>query len=156
MICRVCLVVALVIALVAPASAQSSAHFSMKRIAAVSGSATMMSTNFNTGVVGPQESPSGGASFCNFGNEVGLGFWSVLEDISVPIVLTGHRSQVDPLHVVDLSWSGDEPAYQLYRAYTPSDVFNPANLDRETAQCAANDELASQSNIIFYSVIKKP
>jgi hypothetical protein len=146
---------ALLMVLVSPAWAQSSAHYSMKRIAMVSGSASLTSSHFSTNVVGPQESPSGGASFCNVGRKTGLGFWSVLGQISVPIILTAQRNAADPLDV-DLTWSGAETTFQLYRAYAPANVLDPGNLDRETTQCSATDQLAFQSNEIFYSVIKKP
>jgi hypothetical protein len=74
---------------------------------------------------------------------------------AVPILLTGRRSLVDPLDV-DLQWSGAASTYQLFRGYSPVDIFNPANLDRETDLCTGTDAFAFQSNLIFYSVIPRP
>ncbi|MBZ5639922.1 MAG: hypothetical protein LAO51_14340 [Acidobacteriia bacterium] len=67
----------------------------------------------------------------------------------------GSRNIADPLNV-DLRWSGAESTYQLFRAYTSVDIFNPANLDRETGTCNATDALAFQSGVIFYNVIPRP
>ena len=147
--------VSLLIVLVTPAAAQSSAHYSMKRISLVGGSANMASSSFTANAVGSQESPVGGASFCNVGPATGLGFWSVLGHVAVPIVLSAQRDTADPGNV-DLFWSGADPTYQLYRAYTPSGIFNPANLEAETSSCSTTDPLALQSSLIFYSVIRKP
>ena len=152
---RILIVLMMSVSWVRAAFAQSSATFAMKRLSIIAGSAIMTSAHFSTDMVGPQESPVGGASFCNVGSRTGLGFWSVLGRISVPIVLTARRSTVDPLDI-DLSWSGAEPAFQVYRAFTPADVLNPGNLDRETSVCSATDTLASQSDLMFYNVIPKP
>jgi len=140
--------------LASSAVAQSSASYST-RVSWVGGSAPMVSTNFASTLVGPQASPSGAASVCNTGTEASLGFWSVLGRLSVPIVLTAQRGAADPLDV-ELYWSGADAGYEVYRAFGPLDVFNPANLDRETTLCSATDSLAFQSDLIFYNVVRRP
>lgn len=139
----------------ATAFAQSSTHYSMKRVGTSAGAVAMTSTNYSNRASVGQESPVGSASFCNVGSRTSTGFWSVLGVGAVPIVLTGRRNASDPLDV-DLSWSGADPIYQVYRAFTPADIFNPANLEGETSSCSTTDMLAFQSNLIYYSVIRRP
>jgi len=141
-------------ALLTPLFAQSSAHFFMKRVSLNAGAGAMASTNYSNSLSTGQ-SLVGSASFCNAGSRTTAGFWSVLGVAPVPLILTGRRNVADPFEV-DLSWSGVDTVYQLYRAFTPTDVLNPGNLDRETSSCNATDKLAFQSDIIFYSVIPKP
>jgi hypothetical protein len=148
-------VVILLSGMVVPVLAQSSAHYSMKRVAVAAGAATMSSTNFSGSMSATSESPSGSASVCNAGARSTVGFWSVFGVAQVPIVLAAKRNALDP-QSVDLQWSGADLRFQLFRDYTPEDMFNPANLDRETTTCSATDQLAFQSNSVFYSVIKKP
>jgi len=135
--------------------AQSSAHFSMKRLSLASGAATMTSTSYTNSATASQVSPSGAASFCNVGSRTATGFWSVLGVVSVPIVLTARRSTTEPADV-DLLWSGADPVFQLYRAFTPEDVLSPVNFELETPLCTATDTSALQSDRIFYNVTPKP
>ena len=55
-----------------------------------------------------------------------------------------------------LLWTGAADTFQVYRAFTPEDILDPANLYTESASCDSMDGNASQSNIIFYKVVPKP
>jgi hypothetical protein len=155
MMCRFAGALAVSTLLALPALAQSSAHYSVKRSAVVSGAAALSSSNFRNNATGPQYAVSGGSSFCNTGRRNEMGFWSVSGQTLVPIVLTTKKNPSDPLDV-DLSWSGTAATYQFFRAYTPTDVLNPGNLEFETNQCSTTDLFAFQSPRVFYSVIPKP
>ena len=65
-----------------------------------------------------------------------------------------HQNELDP-DLLDLSWTGAEDTFQVYRAFTPEDVLNPANLFLETVTCSEMDTTANQSDIFFYKVVPK-
>ena len=139
-----------------PASAQQSESSSMDRIVLTAVGNTASSSNFETTVVIGQDSPSGASSFCNSGFVNSLGFWSVLGDLPVPIQLHLDKSDGDP-SVVDLSWSGADDVFQLFRSASPVNlVDSPENLYLETSLCDAIDDRASASNLLFYLVVRKP
>ena len=151
----VCLVSLLVVILQSPAVAQESSTFVMERISVAVGATKSTSASFENTAVVAQESPSGANSFCNTGFVNSLGYWSVLGDLPVPIRLTVGINELDP-GSLDLSWTGVDDVFQVYRAFTPEDILNPANLYQETMVCAAMDNNAFQSDIIFYKVVPRP
>jgi hypothetical protein len=152
---RITLAAALLSLVDATVLAQSSATYAIKRMETVSGSLGITSAHFEGHVSGGGQAPGGSASFCNNGNELSLGFWSLLGPISVPIVLNARKNHVDPANV-DLYWSGNAAIYQVFRSSSPEEILNPANHDRDTPFCGADDHLASQSAIVFYMVVPKP
>ena len=138
-----------------PVSAQESPSFVMDRVSATAVGNTTVSANYETTVVMGQESPTGAVSFCNGGFINSFGFWSVLGDLSVPIRLEVARDSIDP-SVVQLSWSGADDLFQVFRSLTPEDALDPLNLDDETSACSAADLEAGSANLIFYQIIAKP
>ena len=73
-----------------------------------------------------------------------------------PTGLTGTR--ISPQDV-DLSWTGSEEAFQVYRSTTPDHVLDPVNLLLpDTATCAHTDDgaLTSQSPNWFYKIVPRP
>jgi hypothetical protein len=132
--------------------AQESPSYSMDRVTAISMGTTVSSSNYETTVVMGQDSPAGAASYCNSGFIGSFGFWSVLGDLPVPIRLEVEKDSGDP-SVVQLSWSGADDLFQVFRSLTPDNVLDPINLDGETAACAAADSQAGTADLIFYKII---
>jgi hypothetical protein len=141
---------------VSPVAAQSSAHYVMKRITPSSGAQVSTSPHRKNSIVAGSVSPPGAESFCNTGYVNSLGFWSVQGALPVPIQLNAKRNTLDPTGSVDLMWSGADALYRVYRAFSPQNLLDPANIDRETPACDGTDTRGYQSNIIFYTVVRKP
>jgi hypothetical protein len=136
---------------VSRASAQESPSFVMNRITLAAGSQTIASPSFEATVTVGQEGPAGAASVCNASWTDSLGFWSVLGDLPVPLVLTVAPSAVDP-QIVVLSWSGNQPQFQVYRGFSPQSLVSPANLDQTVNVCTANDPNASPFSSLYYDI----
>ncbi|HKQ98818.1 MAG TPA: hypothetical protein VJV75_13150 [Candidatus Polarisedimenticolia bacterium] len=136
-------------------AAQESPSFILHRLSIAAASQTIGSAHFETTLTVSQESPVGAASICNTSLTNSLGFWSVLGDLPVPVILTLRRNAVDP-QAIDLTWTGNAPTFQVYRDYTPQNVVSLANLERTTALCSATDSLAFQSNVIYYEIEALP
>ena len=146
----------LLVVILQPATeAQKSENFVLDGVSVGAGSTKSTSANFENTVVAGEVSPGGAASFCNSGFVMSLGFWSALGDIPVSIQLMARQNEMDP-GSVDLSWTGAADNFQVYRAFTPEDIFDPANLYAESATCDSVDGSASQSDIIFYKVVPTP
>src|SRR5215831_11834539 len=77
-----------------PAAAQESPSYVMNRITLTGGSQTLDSPSFEATVTIGQEGPAGAASVCNASWTDSLGFWSLLGDLPVPVVLTVASSPV--------------------------------------------------------------
>jgi hypothetical protein len=134
------------------AFAQSSASFEMKRVSATAAGSTASSAGFESTVLIGQESPTGAASACNTGFLSSFGFWSVLGDLSVPIRLNVKRAAGDP-QAVELTWTGADAEFNVFRSQTPNDVHDPTNLTLVTSECAAGDPRAGEADLVFYNVV---
>ncbi len=131
--------------------AQTSTSFKMRVSAtAVGQTVSAASNNYQTTVVLGQESLAGALSFCNGGYRTSLGFWSVVGDLPVPIQLLVDKDPADS-EMVDLSWSGADDGFEVYRATSPEDVVDPANLDSLSSSCAASDATHG-ADILFYRI----
>jgi hypothetical protein len=150
---------ALLLALTAGAthlSAQESANFKLDRLTPAGGAARLSSLTFEASVTVAQVPPAGAASLCNAGAVNSFGFWSVIGDLPVPLLLTAKRNKMMP-ELIRLLWSGTDPEYALYRSEDPSDIFSLPNLVLETTLCEASESIpTAPGDILFYNVIPKP
>jgi len=135
--------------------AQQSAHYSMERVTVAAVADTASSTHFTTTVVIGQESPAGASSFCNAGFRSSMGFWSILGDLPVPIVLQLGKQAGDP-STIDLIWSGADSSFAVYRSADAATVLNPENLFLEVPVCQATDLVTGTPNLVFYNVVAGP
>ena len=137
------------------AGAQESQNYRMDRLTIVAGGTTAASQSYTLRAVFGQETPDGAASACGVGTVSGFGFWSVLGARTAPIVLMVSPGASDPQDV-QLSWSGVEALFQVYRDSAPDGLLDPQNLHGETAACGlAVDEMAS-GDIVYYRVVAAP
>jgi hypothetical protein len=136
---------------VSHAHAQESPSFVMERLTLAAGSQTLASPSFEATVTVGQEAPAGAASVCNTSWTNSLGFWSLLGDMPVPVVLTVAPNPGDPQAVV-LTWSGNTPQFQVYRGFTPASLVAPGNLDQTVNVCTANDHNAGPIPALYYDV----
>lgn len=125
------------------------------RVGAAAGAGVMTSGDFDARAVISQGTPIGASSICNSGVQASLGFWSVLGDLPVPIVLYARHNPSDPTHV-DLRWTGADGGFQVFRAFAPQNVAVPANLDLNTSLCAATDTRGPEAGLVYYMVTRKP
>lgn len=149
---------ALMMALIAfvssgPARAQASTNFKMERVSVTAVGQTVSGASYQTTVVLGQESPAGAASSCNSGWRMSLGFWSVLADLPVPIRLLVDKDPTDS-QVADLTWSGADDVFEVYRATSPQNVVDPTNPNFPAMECAASDATLAV-DILFYQVISQ-
>jgi hypothetical protein len=96
--------------------------------------------------------PVGSASFCNVGFTNSTGFWSVLGDSQVPIVLMLAHDPGDPVTAL-LSWTGSYPQFEVLRSASAADVLDPLNLLTTTAGCDAADPDPPAATVFFYMVV---
>ena len=136
-------------------AAQESQSFVMERLTLVAGSETIASASYETTVTLGQESVAGASSFCNASLTDSLGFWSLLGDLPVPIVLTVAPNPTDAQAVV-LSWSGNTPSFQVFRSSTPASIVSPGNLDQTVDVCNAADLSFGPLVALFYDVEAVP
>jgi hypothetical protein len=137
------------------ADTPESSSFIMERVSLSAAGQTVASTDYETTIVFGQNSPSGAASNCNSGYVSSFGFWSALGDLPVPIQLRVAKDSTDE-STVDLSWTGSDDVFQVFRSFTPHDVLDPANLDLEISECSASDPQAGAGDLIFYRVVARP
>jgi hypothetical protein len=135
--------------------AQESPSFVMERLTLTAGSQTMASASFEATVTLGQEGPAGAASVCNTSWTDSLGFWSLLGDMPVPVVLTVAPNPGDPQAVV-LSWSGNTPMFQIYRGFTPASLVSPENLSGTVNVCSADDPNAGPIAALYYDIEPVP
>jgi len=117
---------------------QSSASFRMDRVTVASAAEPSSSANFALTLTFAQESPVGSISRCNDSFLQSTGFWSVLGETPVPVMLHVNRDASDaslPL----LTWSGSSSEFTLYRAVLAQGVVDPINEALVTNACTAVD-----------------
>jgi hypothetical protein len=132
--------------------AQQSADYVADRttLAGVAGRAT--SAGYVLELTAAEIHPAGSASACNIGFTDSIGFWSVLGDALVPIVLqVGH----DPGNhsIAQLTWSGASPQFAVLRSEAASGIIDPMNLLLTTAGCDAADPDPPPGGAFFYVVV---
>jgi hypothetical protein len=140
---------------VSPAAAQESPSYVMQRITLAAGSQTLSSASFDATATVGQEGPVGAASVCNASWTSSVGFWSLLGDLPVPVVLTVAPHPSDPQAVV-LSWSGNAPQFQVYRGFTPASLVSPGNLEQTVNVCSADDPNVGPISPLYYDVEEFP
>ena len=134
--------------------AQSSTNYRMQRVVFTGGAAAASSANFETSVILTPDTRIGAASTCNTGFRISLGFTAFAEALPVPIDLSVRHSLSDPRDV-ELTWTGADPAFQVYRASSPSELSSILNLYEETDRCGFRDTYAHQEPIVFYLVLPR-
>lgn len=143
------------IALIPSTTVARGQNYVLDRVTVVAGSGSLSSTTLESKLIVGQESPGGGSSACNSGYRTSLGFWSVSGEMPVPIELAIRRSLSNPQDI-ELSWTGADPLFGVYRDSAPTDVANPVNLYHQTGLCVFTDEFAAQDPILFYLVLVQP
>ena len=124
-------------------------------VTVTAGATITSSAIYENHVVVAQESPAGSISQCNTGFRMNLGFFSVLGDAPVPIILTA-RMNLSDTDAIDLQWTGSDDAFQIFRDVAPQDLLNPANFIHETVTCSATNLMTPSADVIFYKVVRKP
>ena len=135
--------------------AQESSTFVMDRVSVSVGAARATSTSFDASITISQESPVGGASFCNTGFVNSIGFWSILGDLPTPILLQMALNETNATDL-DLSWTGSADTFEIYRDFSPVAVVAPGNLYLEATDCSTIESDALASDVIFYRIVPKP
>ena len=125
----------------------------MTRMTTGAGAATMASSGYQTTLLVAQASPQGAGSACNSGSIDSFGFWSVLGDLPVPIILRVQRNGADP-DAIDLAWTGTDSDFQVCRDVTPQNIC--AHPYAFTTDCHYTDPGATAADAVFYSIIPKP
>jgi hypothetical protein len=131
---------------------QALSPYSMDRVSVTAVGQTASSPVYTTIVVAGQDSPSGAASVCNTGYKMSLGFLSVMGNLPVPILMRVER-EPSSASEVQLSWSGAEDYFDLYRAFNPQNIVDFQNLHSSPSSCTAVDANADEADIIFYKVM---
>jgi hypothetical protein len=132
------------------AFAQSSASFVMDRVTVTSAAEPSASASFSMALTFAQEGPVGSISRCNDSFVQNTGFWSILGETPVPVILRVARDGSDPT-LPALSWSGSSSEFTLYRAVMAQGVVDPLNSVLVTATCAAIDT-PPPAAVVFYLV----
>ncbi len=133
-----------------PAVGQQSTGYSMDRVAVTAVAGTSSSSAFQTSVViGPTV---GATSFCNFGFSTGLGFWSVVGVLPIPVELWVGKT-TGPIET-ELIWCGSTGQFEVFRSASPIDVVDPVNLYALTPECGTVDP--DPDSTFFYKVISAP
>lgn len=138
-----------------PIIAQSSAHYRTERVVLAAGAAAASSASFETSVILSPETSIGASSTCNRGYRVSLGTMPFAGTIPVPIDLSVRHSQSDPQDV-ELTWTGADADFRVYRGSSASALSNTFNLYEETDLCGFTDISAQQEPVIFYLVMPRP
>ena len=131
---------------------QESDSFVMERVTFGSTADRASSTSFEMVASAGQEGPIGSVSVCNNGPLQTAGFWSMLGDTRVPILLDVSLDPLDP-STVTLRWSGSAGVFEVFRAGAPHTVPTPANSLILTPSCAASDTPPDGSSITYYLVV---
>lgn len=136
-------------ALSLPAHAQAtSANYRLQPVTVNGGCAPTTSATHRLNASLGQESTVGASSAPHF--IVQSGFWSFLGSTVVPVVLTANRDAVQPA-TVDLSWSGNNASYSIYRNTACASVF--ASIVATTANNAFSDRAAPIGGLTCYNVL---
>ncbi len=142
--------VLLLVAVALPVASQDSSNYSMRRVAVSAAAGTVGSPGFGTTIVIGHS--SGATSFCNFGFNSGLGFWSVLGVLPIPNDLRADKSG-NPVET-ELSWSGSTGQFEVYRSTSPVDLIDPVNLFAVTGDCTTVDP--DPNSTVYYKVMSVP
>lgn len=135
-----------------PICGQQSENYRMERVAAVRGAVSATSATYAMHNVVAQESVHGINSSCEARLINGLGFWSLLGTQPAPIILKLAHGPGGPGEV-ELSWSGVEDSFRIFRDTVPEQLLDPINLVQEVAACGAADADAPAAGITFYRVV---
>ena len=135
--------------------AQSSSNYMMEHVVVSAGAASAASQTWQMSVALTPDFRIGASSTCNRGFRTSLGLGTSADHIPVPIELSVRHSQADPQDV-ELTWTGADPLFQVYRSFSPSDVSGVLNLYQETDRCVFTDAFAHQESILFYLVLPRP
>jgi len=95
-----------------------------------------------------QESTIGTSS--SFDYVVQAGFWSFLGSGLVPVILSGSKNLVQPANP-DLSWTGNNPQYSIYRSTNCSNVFSTWLTSQSPT--AWTDSAPPVSPLVCYNVL---
>ena len=135
------------------AAAQQSETFSMERVTVTNAASPVGSSGYKGSLLLSQGTPAGAASFCNNGFVASFGYWSVMGDLPVPIVL---RFERDPIrsHATRLKWTGADDEFQIYRSTDPQDVISAPHLNAEVATCEMGDADVPAA-LFFYKIVRK-
>jgi len=143
-------ILALVFAVAPTLQAQSSATYRMDRVTVASAAESSSSLNYSIAVTFAQEGPVGSLSRCNDGFLQSTGFWSVLGEVPVPVLLHVSRDTVDPKQP-SLVWSGSSSEFTIYRATMAQGLVDPFNETLVTSDCQAVDA-PPPAAVTFYVV----
>ncbi|MGD8376422.1 MAG: hypothetical protein PVF68_09785 [Acidobacteriota bacterium] len=140
------------LSLVAEGHAQESPGYVADRttVAAVAGRAA--STGYVLELTAGEIHPAGSGSYCNLGFTDSTGFWSVLGDTEVPVVLQVGQDPLDPDNAL-LEWSGSAASFDLLRSSLATEARDPLHLLTTTAGCDAADPDPPAPSIFYYVVV---
>lgn len=142
---------ALALAPARPAPAQESQHYVMGRVTLSATGALASSPRFDTRVTLGQTVPVGSVSRCNDGYLQSAGFWSVLGDQPVPLMLFVTNDTANPGGVI-LTWTGSASQFDLYRSNAAASNLDPGNLTRTVYSCTTADMPPAVPRI-YYQVV---
>ena len=130
------------------AHAQESASYTMRRITVTPLAGRSVSASFVN--VATVSDVIGSAGVCPSGAAAAAGFWSLAGAgaIHVPTVLRVGKAGGDAL----LNWTGQAPAFDVYRSESPTGVVAPPNLLSTASMCSMADGSAP-SPIFYYLVV---
>ncbi len=72
-------------------------------------------------------------------------------EIPAPLFLRLQPGATDP-SVVELTWTGSDPVFEVYRAESPVGVAVPVHLLLTTSSCATADVPPAVAPIIYYLI----
>lgn len=138
----------LLAAVAAPAQTSCSASFCLRQTTLDAGGAAGASAGYaSTGSLG-QEVAVGTSSSPQY--VLQSGFWSFCGSGLVPVVLLVTKNSSDP-ELPDLSWSGNNPPYVVYRDLDPSQVYGSPLTS--TSAKAYTDAAPPSAAVVFYGVL---
>src|SRR5262249_501900 len=109
------------------------------------------SPHFDMRVTYGQTVPVGAVSQCNDGYLQTAGFWSVLGDQPVPLMLFVDYDTANPEGVI-LTWTGSSSQFDIYRSSAASSILDPGNLTTTAYACTTAD-LPPAARCNFYQVV---
>jgi len=124
----------------------------MERVTFSSAGGTATSADYATVVTFGEVGPTGAASACNAGFATAAGFPSVLGTPPVPVVLQVAEGAPG---TIQLSWSGNDDAFDVFRGTLSASVGEPGNLLLTTSGCDAMDA-PPPDELLFYIVRAHP
>jgi len=143
--------IVIVLASTGPVRAQESDHFVMTRVTLSATGAVASSPRFGMRVSLGQAVPVGAVSRCNDGYHQSAGFWSVLGNQPVPIVLTLAKDAANPGGVI-LNWTGSASQFDLYSSTSAPTLLDPGSFARSIFGCTTAD-LPPVSPSIYYQIV---